>query len=441
MIKMRSGIFIVSILAVCAIMVLPASAANTTSFTWEQGTNADYLTVYFTGAVGLPNVTSWSWDFGDGSTASGQSPSHTYSSVNSYTVRLTTTFSDQPDDMAEDLVALEEPVLTPCFTASATSGGAPLTVTFTDITAGTHDFTWDFGDGTSTDSTQSTVSHTFASPNTYTVTLTVNRGEASNSTEKSISVIYPTPTALFTSNVTSGDVPLGVKFTDQSTVSYGNITAWSWNFGDGNTSTLQNPENVFPKTGNYTVSLTVTAHSSPNFKYNTITETGYIQVTSGLTASFTGNVTTGDNPLSVKFTSTTPSDLTIDSYHWDFGDGSTSDDANPVHTYNFLGEYDVTLIVTDNGGETYTLSKTDYIKVENPVTATATTATPTATTAQPTYVITETETPDLTVPAVVQNGTKIFGIPGTEFFRSETVRFHGLYKEWIILLKGLFGMS
>ena len=439
MIKMRSAIFTIAILAACAILILPASAANVTTFTWEEGD--DYLTIDFTGSVGGANVTSWSWDFGDGDTASGQSPSHTYSSVDTYTVRLTTTFSDQPDDMAENNVALEEPVLTPCFTASATSGGAPLTVTFTDITAGTHDFTWDFGDGTSTDSTQSTVSHTFATPNTYTVTLSVNRGEASNSTEKSISVIYPTPTALFTSNVTSGDSPLGVKFTDQSTVSYGNITAWSWSFGDGNTSALQNPENVFPKAGNYTVMLTVTAHSSPNFKYNTITETGYIQVTSGLTASFTGNVTTGDNPLSVKFTSTTPSDIEIESYYWDFGDGDHSTDANPVHTYYFLGEYDVTLVVTDTTGETYTILKSDYITVENPVTATATTATPTATTAQPTYVITETETPDLTTVVIVQNGTKIFGIPGTEFFRSETVRFHGLYKEWMILFKGLFGMN
>ena len=173
----------------------------------------------------------------------------------------------------------------------------------------------------------------------------------------------PTPTTdpspSFAMYPQSGPAPHTVLFLDYTP----NGKEWQWDFGDGGTSTLQYPIHVYNRTGLYTVSLTVT-----NWAGETSTKTEYhcIRVTEPVTpaptpvANFSANTTTGSAPLAVQFTDTSsPSP-----YHqwWQFGDGTSSTDANPVHTYERMGAYTVNLTVWTSLGQA-TVSKPAYVTV------------------------------------------------------------------------------
>ncbi|WP_141241773.1 PKD domain-containing protein, partial [Methanosarcina spelaei] len=112
-----------------------------------------------------------------------------------------------------------------------------------------------------------------------------------------------------------------------------NATEWKWNFGDGTTSTQQNPTHKYSKAGTYTVNLTVKNAAGSN----TVTKTGYIQVTEKLVANFTSSVTSGKLPLTVTFTDTSTGTPT--KWKWSFGDGTTSTQQNPIHKYSKAGTY------------------------------------------------------------------------------------------------------
>ena len=144
------------------------------------------------------------------------------------------------------------------FSAQPLSGEAPLAVSFTNQTHGyAASYLWDFGDGSG--STEENPVHSYDTPGTYAVSFTVTNDETSQTEGKPgfIQVTSPAVTQLladFSAHPTSGEVPLTVNFTDQST---GNITAWLWDYGDGGTGIVQNPIHVYENAGTYTVSLTV----------------------------------------------------------------------------------------------------------------------------------------------------------------------------------------
>ncbi|MEM8486579.1 MAG: PKD domain-containing protein, partial [Bacteroidota bacterium] len=158
-----------------------------------------------------------------------------------------------------------------------------------------------------------------------------------------------TPVAAFTFEATD----LSVDFTDASTDD-GTIASWSWDLGDGNASTDQNPTHVYAAAGTYTVELTVTDDgglTGTTSQDVTVTEAGGNVAP---TAAFTFAAT----DLSVDFTdASTDSDGTIASWSWDLGDGNTSTDQNPTHVYAAAGTYTVELTVTDDGGLTGTASQ------------------------------------------------------------------------------------
>ncbi len=246
------------------------------------------------------------------------------------------------------------------FSAFPTSGNAPLNVTFTDKSTGTPTaWKWTFGDGTN--STIKNPKHKYSKAGNYTVALTVSNAAGSNTTTKTnyIKVTATTikPVASFTSNVTSGKVPVNVAFTDKST---GTPTAWKWTFGDGTTSTAKNPTHKYSKAGNYTVALTVSNAAGSN----TITKTNYIKVsgTSSQTpvAAFSASPTSGNTPLNVTFTDSSTGSPTT--WSWNFGDGTSATVKNPVHTYSTAGSYSVTLKVGNSAGNN-TTTKSSYIKV------------------------------------------------------------------------------
>ncbi len=172
--------------------------------------------------------------------------------------------------------------------------------------------------------------------------------------ESDLYSIWAQPTADFSANVTSGIAPLDVQFTD---LSIDSVDTWSWDFGDGSVSVVQNPLYTYNDPGTYTVSLTVTGPGGSDSEV----KTDYITVSyPAPIADFSGTPTSGSMPLDVQFT-----DLTVDTvnmWDWDFGDGGQSAMQNPTHIYTAAGTYTVTLTSTGPGGQD-TEVKTDYIQV------------------------------------------------------------------------------
>jgi PKD repeat protein len=169
------------------------------------------------------------------------------------------------------------------------------------------------------------------------------------------------PVAAFAGTPTSGDYPLNVVFTDQSSNA---PTSWAWTFGDGGTSTAQNPSHTYTAAGNYTVALTATNGDGSDVE----TKTGYIVVTEPATptppvAAFAGTPTSGDYPLAVQFTDQSSNAPT--SWAWTFGDGGTSTAQNPSHTYTAAGTFTVVLTATNTYGSDAE-TKTGYITVTEP---------------------------------------------------------------------------
>jgi PKD repeat protein len=227
------------------------------------------------------------------------------------------------------------------FTCDQVSGDPPLTVNFTSTSTGIiTSYAWGFGNG-ETASTENAV-HTYTEGGSYIVKFTVEGPGGISTSEKTINVNLPDPpVAGFTCDVNSGEAPLIVSFTSTST---GEITSYSWDFGDGDTSALINPAHTYSATGKFMAKLTVTGPGGSNSDDQSIN----VQAPSPPDASLTCDVTTGDAPLTVNFTSTSTGNIT--SYSWDFGDGEVSTLENPSHIYNNPGTFTAILEVTGPGG-------------------------------------------------------------------------------------------
>jgi PKD repeat protein len=161
--------------------------------------------------------------------------------------------------------------------------------------------------------------------------------------------------ANFTANTTSGYMPLTVQFTDLST---GIPNSWSWDFGEGNTSTLQSPIHTYASTGAFTVSLNA---SNPNGSSIATKENYILVINQSVTppvADFTANITKGDIPLTVQFTDTSAGNP--DSWEWHFGDGVISVEQHPIHTYTVAGHYNVSLKAANDAGNN-TITKVNFI--------------------------------------------------------------------------------
>jgi len=300
--------------------------------------------------------TGWRWTFGDGGTSTLQNPSHTYNSIGTYTISLTTTNTIGSDTITRNSYIMAYALAPQSdFTATPLLGNAPLNVTFTDTsTRFPTSWSWTFGDGGT--STLQNPTHIYNSTGTYNVSLTATNTIGSDTiTRNSYIMAYAlAPQSDFTATPLLGNAPLNVTFTDTSTRS---PTSWSWTFGDGGTSTLQNPTHIYSSTGTYNVSLTATNAIGSD----TITRNSYIMAYAlAPQAYFTGTPTTGAAPLSVTFTD--GSTNTPTSWSWNFGDGGTSIEKNPVHTYTSNGLYTVSLTATNAiGSNTKTVD--NYITV------------------------------------------------------------------------------
>lgn len=187
------------------------------------------------------------------------------------------------------------------------------------------------------------------------------------------------PIADFTSNRNAGCGPLSISFRDAST---NEPKFWNWDFGNGQLSNQQNPTVTYSQPGTYSVTLVVRNADGTNG----ITKTDYITVEESPRASFTVSSTRGCIPSEIHFTSTsTSSSGSIVGWQWNFGDGNTSTEANPTHTYSEPGFYTVSLRVTSSSGCENAVTRVRLIRIVSGVVADFTESQPE--TCQPPFVV------------------------------------------------------
>ncbi|MEM0998633.1 MAG: PKD domain-containing protein [Bacteroidota bacterium] len=298
--------------------------------------------VDFMAASVIPNnwngatFANYAWDFGDGNSGSGLNVTHLYATWGQYTVTLIVTTSDNcRDTLSTTVNVFPKPVadyglMDICF-------GDSLYITDSSTVAGSDTllYFWSFGDGTI--STVKDPVHAYAFDGTYSVTLVVTSGAGCSDTLITTVEVFPKPNASFSFPRTCEPDP--VAFLDASTVSSGVITTYTWSFGDGNTSSLQNPMHAYFAADTFDVGLIVT---TDNACTDSLTRELVWNPKPGADFSFQ-NVCWPD-PMQLMDASSLAWGAITD-WAWDLGDGTTATTPNVTHFYTNAGAYTVNLIV------------------------------------------------------------------------------------------------
>ncbi len=320
-------------------------------FTVDSANGCSPMTVQFSNSTSsnVP-VTNHNWQFGDGVTSTVVNPSHTYSLPGSYYPALIVRNAEG----CRDTLVSPTPInvgqaLSPDFSAAPLVQCVNQQIAFTNLTAGADSLTtylWQFGDG-HTDNVPNPV-YFYSDTGYFTVTLTAFHQGCPDSIEKVDYLYIMVPRADFTYSFNCLN-PTTVALRDTSI----GADTWLWKFSDGTTSTQRHPVHVFPAEGTYTVTLVVS-----NLTTGCV-DSMVQQIPVGTPrAAFTCDTVAGCYPFPVLFTDTS---AFADSWLWKFGDGLTSTQKNPVHTYADTGRYSVTLIINPGGLCTDSVKKTNYI--------------------------------------------------------------------------------
>ena len=306
-------------------------------------------------------IASYAWNLGNGQTGSGASIQALYTEAGSYTVSLIVT-DDRGATATQTLVieVSQDSNIAPGadFVADPVSGTAPLTVNFdgsasADVDGTIASYAWNFGNGQNGTGVTPTPA-TYVFPGTYVATLTVtdNKG-AVGTASQTITVTPPpnqSPSGAITATPATGSAPLLVQLSSAGSVDPdGAITGYSWNFGNGTTSTNPNPSAIYNTAGVFTVQLTVTDNqgaTSVRSQTITVNPTNIAPVPVISASTFNGPA-----PLTINFNGAGSSDAdgSIVTYAWNFGNGQTA--TGPLTSAAFAqGSYIVRLTVTDNRG-------------------------------------------------------------------------------------------
>ena len=258
------------------------------AFTCDQTVVTIGQSIQFTDqSINIP--ASWSWDFGDGGISTEQNPTYIYNTAGTYTVSLTATNDNGSDTLTKtNYITVNATVSAPvaAFTANQTTINQGETISFTDQSTNTPtSWSWDFGDGGM--SSEQNPTYIYNTSGTYTVSLTATNANGSNTETKTdyitVNASGDIPIADFTANKTLILADETVVFTDQST---NTPTSWAWNFGDGGTSTIQNPSYTYNTGGTYAVELIATNDNGSD----TLIMSYYIIVGTGSVTDYDGNV-------------------------------------------------------------------------------------------------------------------------------------------------------
>lgn len=316
-------------------------------------------TMHFTNTSSIDSSTSiasYLWSFGDNSpTSSLKNPNHYYSVAGTYSVLLVVTTIDSCTDMKTlSVSAFDAPLSaftfsTPCLYDSAKYTNTSLNPTMGNTAA----WSWSFGDGSPLNNTDWSPNHLYSVPGNYQLTLiTYSSNLNCSDTLHSTITVFPMPIANFGfSNVCLNQTMI---FNDLSNVSSGSITSWSWNFGDGSAlSSIQNQGHTYTFPGSYLVTLVA---NTANSCKDTISKS--VVVYPLPVAQFsTSNVCDGSIASFTDYSTIISTD-TIQSWSWNFGDGSpVFNNPNATHLFAGNGSYPVQLLVISNFGCRDSISK------------------------------------------------------------------------------------
>lgn len=330
----------------------------TVFFTWDPDPTCLGTETYFFG-TSSGDIVSWEWDFGDGATSSIQNPIHLYVNAQIFSVSLTVTdVNGCSETISQDVEVAEAPDLD--FTINPNPACLNEPTDFSGSSgANIASWEWDFGDGFN--ATGQNVTHAYDQAGDFSVLLTVtdNNG-CSNSLAKTVTV-NPLPNANFqhSSPTCLGD---STQFTDFSTTPNGYIDTWVWDFGDGNSSTVNFPddpnvEHLYDIAGTYLVTLTVT---DVDGCIDSISRE--VEVVENPTANFTYSEACLGEVVQFTDLSSLNGGSEIVNWYWNFDDpvtgvNNTSNLQNPTHVFSGTGTYDVLLFITNQEGCTDSITK------------------------------------------------------------------------------------
>ena len=302
------------------------------------------------------NATYYFWDFKDGVTSNLVDPINAFENTTQsdkvYNVFLRASSEFNCTDSIEKPVTVY-PSPNAAFAVTPTLQIYPdATVSIDNNTnTGPWDYEWSFGDGESSAAVQPD-EHTYDTWGEYRIHMEAESDHCFDSVGHSIVIIPPDPLANFTTNPTEGCQPLTVEFTDNSLYA----EDYLWDFDDGDTSVVQNPEHTYTEPGTYYVKQTITGEGGEDYDYKKI------KVFRKPIANFEVKpklVMLPDQEVSCYNLSEYE-----DIYYWDFGDGSTANKESPKHLYSEEGLYDIRLEVESFDGCKDTLLKEDVVRVE-----------------------------------------------------------------------------
>ncbi len=308
-------------------------------------------------STGNPNF--WKWDLGNGTISYLQNPSVTYFIPGNYNVKLVVKNAAGQDSLIKTNYVQVHAAPMVDFIASQTSGCNTVSTIFTDRSNGSNAWQWDFGDGIF--STEQNPSHVYTQTGSYNVSLKAINGEGCALTlVKQAYINVNIATANFAYSVANRCLPTRVNFQNNSD---GNgRLVYKWQFGTGDTSSLQNTVYTYPSGGTYRAKLTVSNEFGCEDTFSTS-----ITVANPVSATFTANTTASCKaPAAIQFTNQS---LANNNYTWSFGDTTFSSASSPMHIFNDTGSFTVKLVVRNNNGCTDSLTKINYINIIKPFVA------------------------------------------------------------------------
>jgi PKD repeat protein len=299
-----------------------------------NSTQVDFYTQFPLGA-------SVTWDFGDGTSATGTFVSHVYNAFGTYNVCVVAAYNGMTCSSCSTVVVSNNPVGGCSFTAIPDSINPFLLYVFASGSGNT--YVWDFGDGSAPD-TGAFASHVYASAGTYNVCVYERDSIGLIVCSICHPVVIGTVFQQCQANFAAVSVGLDAYFVDMSTVS-STSTMYMWDFGDGGTSTAQYPQYTYALPGWYRICLTIIDANCQSSYCDSLYVDSVISNPTACNAFFVFTQTAAYQMVAVNLSS----GFNL-AFNWDFGDGTTSNLPYPTHTYNVTGTYAICLTVSDNAG-------------------------------------------------------------------------------------------
>lgn len=297
----------------------------------------------------------WMWDFGDGGESTLQHPTHAYATAGTFAVTLTTTSANDTATVTHDVRVYEVlDALEADFVWQPETPFVGQEVELLDRSRGVPDtWLWEFPDGSTSDAQNPLV--VVPEPGMWPVRLTVSRtrdidGTQTDTIERSIPV-FPILEPDFDWRPEAPVEGEPVEFMD---LTAGPVESWRWTFGDGAEDTTSDPVHTYEQPGSYDVVLEVGYPVADELLTWSVART--IVVGAALAPDFSWQPEMPRVGDPVQFTDLTPGEVA--SWQWDFGDGTSAADQNPVHSYDASGRYQVNLQVTAPSGHSSVATRT-----------------------------------------------------------------------------------